>query len=1339
MSFEGTNKSPARSFLPSLVPNFTGRQSECQEIIGHVISESARIVSIWGSPGFGKTSVAIAVGHKLQSQGLPVCFLSLRSLQSVAGLKSKLLRAFRQFTTTHQSSALAPEDELCQHVSEISERIIVILDNVDDLLESGVPNVKTDVLRLLEEILLQNETLTLVVTTRESFEFMNLHFQGHKSLRVGPLDEASSKALVHELLPTACTSDRNRVTQICGHVPLAIKLLCSLISEDTSQTSQFLDDFMGTDTESIAEMLDNQDYPADHRLQLLFDSSFERLSAKEKEALVSLCILPEHFRTEVAADVLGETRIFEATKILQRLCRKSLIDSSSKPGSFSMHKLLQSFAREKGEHQMKEIIQNSKRRFCESYVSLFQKLNEQFLTGHSMSAFIAFYDDDQSIVQSLLEGCSHSEIANKVLDVLAEADLFLDALFYLEGEIALRIYDSAIDAAIKLEATGFYCRLLVSKAFGDSYWGREGSAMYLLSKAKEIRLSTPALLSEEKGKSLCYSGICQLVSGKIDIGIDCLQEAILELDKTLEQAILKLFVFQILAVYYKFLNNWSRSAHYYNKATQQCKEVGDKQLLIIPPMDNRGKETINETKSHADTNIEHNQPLKSILNLLLCQATNSFCGNEDKEYFSYNMLRILEETQTQFQISVGLFNFHRFAVAITVRFNEIKDPGKLYRTKISYHKASLEKCRDSVELQQVHKEALVKCYLDLGKLHGKRKNYPEALQAYHRALGITLEHFGDEHASTAHGYHLLGVTQHQLGDYTSALQSKQHALDVRRKLFGEEHANTAHSYHSLGITQHQLSEYTSALQSKQHALDVRRKLFGEEHSKTADSYYALGITQHQLGDYTAALQSHRRALDVSRKLFGEEHTKTADSYYALGITQHQLGDYTSALQSHQHALDVTRKLFEEERANTADNYHSLGITQHQLGDYTSALQSHRRALDVRRKLFGEEHTKTADSYYALGITQHQLGDYTSALQSHRRALDVRRKLFGEEHTKTADSYYALGITQHQLGDYTSALQSHRRALDVSRKLFGEEHTKTADSYYALGITQHQLGDYTSAVQSHQHALDVTRKLFGEEHANTADSYHSLGITQHQLGDYTAALQSHRHALDVNRKLFGEEHEDTAHSFHSLGITQHQLGDYTAALQSHRHALVVNRKLFGEEDANTADSYYALGITQYQLGDYTTALQSHQRALDVRRKLFEEEHANTAHSYHSLGITQHQLGDYTSALQSQQRALNVRRKLFGEENERTADSYHSLGITQHQLGDYTSALQSHQRALDVRRKLFGEEHEDTAHSFHSLGITQHQLGDYTSALQSHQRSLDVTRKLSGEEHANTADS
>ena len=372
----------------------------------------------------------------------------------------------------------------------------------------------------LEEILRRNDKVTFVVTTRESLEFMNLHFQGHQPTRIRPLDEASSKSLVYELLPNAITSDCSRITQICGHVPLAIKLLCSLISEDNAQPSHFLDDFWVSSTGSIAEMLDNPDYPTDHRLQFLFDSSFQRLSSKEKEALVSLCILPETFSKEVAAAVLGEKRIFEAKKILQSLRRKSLLDSRSTSETFTMHKLLQSFARERGEQRtcMNETLLNSKVRLRAFYVSLFEKLNQQFLTGHSMSAFVSFYEDEQNIVQSLIEGCLDSKIAENAFNVLVKGELFLVTLFCVEGHTFYKIYDSAIEAAKKLEANKFYCLLLVSKALSEVTWGAEGNTKHLLSKAKEIRESTPessfSTFKEEIGKSMCYSASVSLLPRK---------------------------------------------------------------------------------------------------------------------------------------------------------------------------------------------------------------------------------------------------------------------------------------------------------------------------------------------------------------------------------------------------------------------------------------------------------------------------------------------------------------------------------------------------------------------------------------------------------------------------------------------------------------------------------------------------------------------------------------------------------------------------------------------------------------------------------------------------------
>ena len=560
-----------------MVPNFTGRQSEVEKIIGHVTSESTRLVSIWGSPGFGKTSVAIAVGHALQTQGLPVYWVSLRGLHSKAGLTSKILSLLTQPTIQDKQPSdqrLSLDDEICQLFSEISKQSAFILDNADDLLESGRPKVKEEVMQLLEEILRQNPRVTFIVTTRESLEFMDVHFQGHRGLRIGKLCEASAQTLIHELLPHASVADCSKIAQLCGQVPLAMKLMCSMVPEDSASLRHFLDNFMTSSSESIVKMLDNQDYPTSHRLKFVFESSFQRLPEQEKEALISLSIVPENFSTEVAVAILGKKTPFEAKRMLKSLRRKSLIDLTSKPGVFTMHKLLQSFSREKADTDMKETILNAKSRLNSFYVSHFDKLNEQFLTGHSLASYVTFYEDKDSIIQSLVEGCYDSKTADTVFKILVKGELFLDSLFWTgsESKNFHDIYDAAIKAANLHGNEKYHRQLLTSKAFAEATWGRKGQTNQLLSEVKEKQAASSVVSNLEKGKFFCYLGIFYLTANESKSGEQCLKEALPSLKncKDPESLILTLLILQILACYYKSLNDFYNASHFYCKSLHLC-------------------------------------------------------------------------------------------------------------------------------------------------------------------------------------------------------------------------------------------------------------------------------------------------------------------------------------------------------------------------------------------------------------------------------------------------------------------------------------------------------------------------------------------------------------------------------------------------------------------------------------------------------------------------------------------------------------------------------------------------------------------------------------------------
>ena len=259
-------------------------------------------------------------------------------------------------------------------------------------------------------------------------------------------------------------------------------------------------------------------------------------------------------------------------------------------------------------------------------------------------------------------------------------------------------------------------------------------------------------------------------------------------------------------------------------------------------MKTKTTETDNEIKLQKATGILSNQPLKFEIAFLLSEAT-TFCSDTETEQYMVNvLLQILKEIESDVPDSLGLFSFYRNVAKRLRFFNKIKDPVKLYESRINYHQTALKQCKENSpnndnfgRFNQVHSEALAKCYLDLGEVYHSLMNYSEALRAKQRALEITTNLFRDKDDRTADSYSQVGVTQHNMGDFTSALQSHQHALAIRNQLFGEEHESTADSYRQLGATQHNMGDFTSALQSEQRALAIRIKLFGEEHESTANS------------------------------------------------------------------------------------------------------------------------------------------------------------------------------------------------------------------------------------------------------------------------------------------------------------------------------------------------------------------------------------------------------------------------------------------------------------------------------------------------------------------------
>ena len=199
--------------MPDKIPHFVGRQKECQVIMNHLTNQGTRLVDIWGPPGFGKTAVAINVAHLLLVMGIATFFISLRGMKSKDELVSKLLSIFAD---ARQAVHVSPSHWLMQCLQQLRNPFVLVLDNADDLLESGDVKLKEDVLRLAEEILTQCSHIKLLFTARESLDYLNQKILIHNE-RVGVLDLASSVTLVRSLSPNFSDDNCSTIVRVCGH------------------------------------------------------------------------------------------------------------------------------------------------------------------------------------------------------------------------------------------------------------------------------------------------------------------------------------------------------------------------------------------------------------------------------------------------------------------------------------------------------------------------------------------------------------------------------------------------------------------------------------------------------------------------------------------------------------------------------------------------------------------------------------------------------------------------------------------------------------------------------------------------------------------------------------------------------------------------------------------------------------------------------------------------------------------------------------------------------------------------------------------------------------------
>ncbi|MEM7799378.1 MAG: protein kinase [Chloroflexota bacterium] len=412
--------SPRASQLPSYGA-LIGRESETKELVNLFNQAEARLITLLGPGGVGKTHLAVHVAKAVEAQ-FPdgiffVDFTDVKDTQLIASTIASELR-FQFF---------GPEDPVQQLSNYLSnKRILLILDNFEQLIKAS---------SMLLNLLNNAPLLNIVLTTRERLnlreEFLvtidglatSLDLDdekaGQSDARKAHETEAyqlfiqKARKIRSDFAPGK--KDQAAIGKICQLVdgsPLAIELAAGwvnmLMPEEILEEMAEGMDFLETNM---------HDVPERHRsIRAVSENSWRYLDDTERETLRRLSVFHGGYRREAIRHVIGAS-----LRTLNSLIDKALLRRSPKTGLYSMQEMLRWFAAEKL-NEVPEEKRETEWKHAEYYLGRIKQLFPDLIGGGQLDA-LASIDRRLPNIQIALE----SAINQKNVELI---EVWVDSMYY---------------------------------------------------------------------------------------------------------------------------------------------------------------------------------------------------------------------------------------------------------------------------------------------------------------------------------------------------------------------------------------------------------------------------------------------------------------------------------------------------------------------------------------------------------------------------------------------------------------------------------------------------------------------------------------------------------------------------------------------------------------------------------------------------------------------------------------------------------------------------------------------------------------------------------------------
>ena len=355
--------------LPSAPDPFIGRKNEVEQIMALLEGNEIDIISINGPPAFGKSALAIHVGHSALGLGMNVFYIDI----------SESHRFFREKKSTEVSLlgwATNTDSALADIVRSFTNSTLLILDDIDSILvDAREKMIFHKIIGKIREIASQrNSKLKILMTSQIHVAFLD-RFQ---QILINGLDPGAAVQLLNKLVHVN-ESMSSKLVELVGHCPLTIKVVAALLRKPGMEGGAWL--LSKLERSGISSSCLDHTLAVNTCWKAVMDIAYSRLDAKGKECGHLVSYFPGSFDE------------FAAEHILQYGCQFTLVDASllkryihmnSEMVRYTMHNLIRDYFR-RINVQNSDIQQRFSALFQDHYSNLVLNISYVILQDESSS------------------------------------------------------------------------------------------------------------------------------------------------------------------------------------------------------------------------------------------------------------------------------------------------------------------------------------------------------------------------------------------------------------------------------------------------------------------------------------------------------------------------------------------------------------------------------------------------------------------------------------------------------------------------------------------------------------------------------------------------------------------------------------------------------------------------------------------------------------------------------------------------------------------------------------------------------------------------------------------